>query len=122
MSKILVVDDAPEIGILMEDILSPHGFEIDSSPSASIAMEKIQRNPPDLILLDVMMPGKDGYQFCEDLKKSAFGHIAVIMLTVKRDKGDVERGFKAGASDYITKPFDPDDLVERIKKILKKKG
>lgn len=122
MKIVLVVDDAPEIGILMEDILTPLEFEVSSAPSASAALEKIHRNPPDLILLDIMMPGKDGYQFCEELKKSEFEHIPVIMLTVKRSKEDVERGLKAGASDYVTKPFDPDDLVARIKKILEKKS
>ncbi len=116
--KILVVDDAPEIGMLMEDILEPHGYEVDSAPDASAAMEKIRKSLPDLILLDIMMPGKDGYQFCAELKSTAFQNIPVIMVTVKRDRSDVERGFKVGASDYITKPFDPDDLVVRIKNIL----
>ncbi|MEE8638579.1 MAG: response regulator transcription factor [Candidatus Margulisiibacteriota bacterium] len=122
MKKILVVDDAPEIGILMEDILTPLEFEVSSAPSASAALEKIHQDLPDLILLDIMMPDKDGYRFCEELKNSAFGNIPVIMLTVKRSKEDVERGYEVGASDYVTKPFDPDDLVARIKKILEKKS
>jgi DNA-binding response OmpR family regulator len=120
--KVLVVDDAPEIGILMEDVLNPHGFDVDSAPSASAAMEKIRKSPPDLILLDIMMPGKDGYEFCAELKATAFRNIPVIMVTVKRDREDVERGIKVGAADYVTKPFDPDDLVIRIKKILGKKA
>ena len=120
MTKILVVDDAPEISVLMEDILEPLGYEVAAAPSANAAMEKIQKNVPDLILLDVMMPGKDGYQFCQELKNTEFKKIPVIMVTVKRNKEDMDRGFKVGASDYITKPFDPDDLVARMKQILGK--
>ncbi|MFC1637542.1 PleD family two-component system response regulator [Candidatus Margulisiibacteriota bacterium] len=121
MTRILVVDDAPEISILMEDILEPLGYEVNAAPSANSAGEKIEKNRPDLILLDVMMPGKDGYQFCREMKASAkFKDIPVILVTVKRNQEDVDRGFKAGASDYITKPFDPGDLVARIKKILDK--
>jgi DNA-binding response OmpR family regulator len=120
--KVLVVDDAPEIGILMEDILSPFGYEVDCAPNASAAFEKMRKSPPDLVLLDVMMPVKDGFQFLEELKATALRHIPVVMVTVKRDKADIERGLKAGAADYVTKPFDPDDLVNRIKKILEKKG
>jgi DNA-binding response OmpR family regulator len=121
MSKILVVDDAPEISVLMEDILTPYGYEVESAPNASAAMEKIRRAAPDLILLDVMMPGKNGFEFLEELKTTAFKGIPVIMVTVRGDKEDVEKGRKAGASDYIVKPFDPEDLVARIKKVLASK-
>ena len=116
--KILVVDDAPEISILMEDILSPLGFEVDSAPSAERALEKIRKSKPDLILLDVMMPGKDGYEFCADLKTSDFRKIPVIFVSVKRDKSEIEKGLKLGAADYVTKPFDPDDLVKRVQRVL----
>lgn len=118
--KILVVDDAPEISILMEDILNPLGFEVEAAPSAERALEKIHKSRPDLILLDVMMPGKDGYEFCSDLKSSVFRDIPIIFVSVKRDKSEIEKGLKLGAADYVTKPFDPDDLVERVKKVLHK--
>ncbi|MFH1347623.1 MAG: response regulator transcription factor [Candidatus Margulisiibacteriota bacterium] len=121
MTKILVVDDAPEISILMEDILSPFGYEVEAAPSANAAWEKVRKSPPDLILLDIMMPGKNGYEFCQELKESTFKAIPVIMVSVKRDQEDMDKGFKAGAIDYVTKPFDPDDLVKRIKKVLEKK-
>jgi DNA-binding response OmpR family regulator len=118
MTKILVVDDAPEISILMEDILTPFNYEVAAAPSANAAWEKVRANPPDLILLDIMMPGKNGYEFCTELKASTYKNIPVIMVSVKRDQADVDKGIKAGASDYITKPFDPDELVARVKKIL----
>lgn len=121
MTKILVVDDAPEISLLMEDILQPFGFEIESAPNASAAWEKVRANPPALILLDIMMPGKSGYEFCAELKASAHKNIPVVMLSVKREQKDVDKGLAVGAVDYVTKPFDPDDLVERIKKVLNKK-
>ena len=118
MSKILVVDDAPEISVLMEDILTPYGYEVESAPNASAAMEKIRRAAPALILLDVMMPGKNGFEFLQDLKATVFKTIPVIMVTVRGEREDIERGLKAGASDYVVKPFDPEDLVARIRKIL----
>ncbi len=118
MTRILVVDDAPEISILIEDILRPFGYDVDSAPSADAAWEKVRKNPPNLILLDIMMPGKNGYEFCAELKSTTYKNIPVIMVSVKRDQADVDKGFKAGATDYITKPFDPDDLLNRVKKIL----
>ena len=121
MSKILVVDDAPEISILMEDILTPQQYEIEAAANADAAWEKIRQSPPDLILLDVMMPGKNGYEFCKELKNSTYRNIPVIMVSVKRDQADLDRGTKVGAADYVTKPFDPEDLVRRIKNILEPK-
>jgi DNA-binding response OmpR family regulator len=118
MTRILVVDDAPEISILMEDILTPFGYVVDAAANADAAWEKVRQNPPSLILLDVMMPGKNGYEFCSELKSTTYKNIPVIMVSVKRDQADVDKGMKAGAIDYVTKPFDPDDLVNRVKKIL----
>ncbi len=118
MIKILVVDDAPEIGIMMEDILSLSGYEVITAPNADAAWEKIRANAPNVILLDVMMPGKNGYEFCAELKQSTFKYIPVIFVSVKRDREDIEKGMKAGAADYVTKPFDPDDLVKRIQKVV----
>ena len=118
MTRILVVDDAPEISILMEDILRPFGYEVEAAANANAAWEKVRAKPPDLILLDIMMPGKSGYEFCAELKASAHKGIPVIMVSVKRDQKDVDKGLNVGAADYITKPFDPDDLIERIKKVL----
>ncbi|MEE8637609.1 MAG: response regulator transcription factor [Candidatus Margulisiibacteriota bacterium] len=122
MKRILVVDDAPEIGIMMEDVLAPYGYQIDSAPNASAAMERMRKDAPDLILLDVMMPGKNGFEFLEDLKQTVFRHIPVIMVTVKRSKEDVEKGLKLGVADYVPKPFDPDDLCVRIKKVLERRA
>ena len=118
MKKILVVDDAPEISMLMEDILTPFGYEVDSAPNTNLAWEKVRQSPPDLILLDIMMPGKNGYEFCAELKATAYKTIPVIMVSVKRDQADVDKGMNAGAADYINKPFDPDDLVNKVKKII----
>jgi len=118
MTKILVVDDAPEISILMEDILTPLGYDVEAAADANAAWEKVRKNPPDLILLDIMMPGKNGYEFCAELKATAYKTIPVIMVSVKRDQADVDKGFNVGAADYVTKPFDPDELVDKVKKIL----
>jgi DNA-binding response OmpR family regulator len=118
MTKILIVDDAPEIEVLMEDILKPLGYEVEAAASADAAWEKIRRARPELILLDIMMTGKNGFDFCRELKNTAFRDIPVIIVSVKRDKADIEKGKQVGADDYVTKPFDPDDLVNKIQKLL----
>ena len=119
MKKILVVDDAPEIGVLMEEILAPRGYQVETALNAGAALEKIRQNPPDLILLDIIMPGKNGYEFCKELKETVYRHIPIIMVSVKDKKEDIDRGLKAGAEDYMVKPFDPQDLLQRVKKYIK---
>jgi len=114
-----VVDDAPEIGVLMEEILMPRGYSVESACNADVAIEKIRQSPPDLILLDILMPGKDGYEFCKELKNTVYRKIPVIIVSIKDKKGDIDKGLKAGAADYIVKPFDPQDLLQRIEKFTK---
>jgi len=119
MIKIMAVDDAPEISSLVTDVLNPYGYEVVPALNADEAMRKLLLEPVDLILLDVMMPGKNGFDFCEELKKTALAPIPVIMITVKRDQKDFDRAKQVGAADYIVKPFEPDDLVKKIKQTLK---
>ena len=115
-ATILVVDDTPANLRLMEDVLRSGGYEVRAFPRGPLALAAAERTPPDLVLLDVMMPGMDGYQVCERLKASPVTReIPVIFLTARTDADDEARGFELGAVDYITKPVSPALLLARLR-------
>ncbi len=117
MKKILVVDDEPTIVNIIEDLLQSSGFETLPAGSAAEAEQAMKSSRPDLILLDVMMPKVDGFEFCKKIKGDPdYQNIPVIFVTVMNKKEDIEKGKKLGAADYITKPFNPDELVAHVKK------
>lgn len=119
MKKVLIVDDEPTIVTIIEDLLRSNGYDTLPAGSAEEAEEVMKRNLPDLILLDVMMPKTDGFEFCKKLKSDpAYQNIPVIFVTVMKSKEDIEKGKELGAADYIPKPFDPADLMARVKKHL----
>ncbi len=119
MKTVLVVDDEPTIVTIIEDLLRSNGLDTLPAGSAAEAEEAMKRKRPDLILLDVMMPEVNGFEFCKQLKSSPdYQAIPVVFLTVMNKKEDVEKGKSLGAADYIIKPFDPNNLVARIKKIV----
>jgi len=120
MSKrILVVDDEPSIARLIKMSLSVDGYEAVTATSGFEAMERVEEKKPDLVILDIMMPGMNGYEVCAELKsKPETLNIKVVFLTAKGDSGDAERGFTLGAVDYIIKPFDPEELLEKVRSIL----
>lgn len=121
MSKtILVVDDEQDLLDLMEIILGAEGFEIITACNGQEAVDKIKIQPPDLVLLDVMMPIMDGWQTLKNIKTTKeTAHIPVVMVTAKIGDDDRSRGFREGASDYIGKPFAPKEVVNRVKALLK---
>ncbi len=113
--RILIVDDDPVNMQLLEDLLNENGYRVDASSDGKSALEFIENESPDLILLDVMMPGLDGYEICEKLKSNIeTKHIPVIFLTAKNDVEDVVRGFKVGGVDYVSKPFNSEELIARV--------
>lgn len=117
--RILVVDDNKLILKLVQDKLTAAGFEVYPAESAERAQAILPTVKPDLVVLDVMMPGMDGYAYCRELKSTpATSHIPVIMLTARGDIAEKVRGFEAGADDYIVKPFDPMELSLRIRALL----
>ncbi len=120
MSKnILVVDDEPAIARLMKMSLSVEGYEVRTANSGFEALEQVEARRPDLIVLDIMMPGMTGYEVCGELKKHPQNKgIKVVFLTALGNPGDAQRGFAAGGDDYIIKPFDPDELLDKVKEIL----
>jgi DNA-binding response OmpR family regulator len=120
--RILIVDDAVHIRVLLEQTLEDFedvGVEVLSASSGAQAWETIQAKQPDLIILDVMMPGLSGYEVCQRVKdEPRLSHAYVIMLTAKGQARDHERGLEVGADEYITKPFNPRHLARHIAGIL----
>lgn len=119
--KILIVDDEKDIVQIIKFNLEKAGYEVDKAYSGGSALDKIDSEKFDLILLDIMLPGIDGYEICRKLKSSEeTRHIPVIMLTVKSDERDILKGLQQGADDYLTKPFSIPILIEKIKNFLLK--
>ena len=117
--KILVVDDEIYIVHILDFSLGMEGYEVITALDGEQAIEKAHAEKPDLIVLDIMMPKLDGYETCKALKGDASTrHIPVILLSAKGRNVDQKIGFEVGADDYITKPFSPRKLVERINAIL----
>ncbi|UCG81759.1 MAG: response regulator [Desulfobacterales bacterium] len=120
MKKILIVDDEEKVRKLVEVTLSVGKLEILHASSGNEALKIARETKPDLILLDIMMPGKlDGFDVCRLLKKDPDTQdIYVIMLTAKGQQADKERGLAMGADDYFVKPFSPMELMDKIDKVL----
>ena len=117
--KILVVDDEIYIVHILDFSLGMEGYEVLTALDGEQALEKARAEKPDLIVLDIMMPKLDGYETCKRLKADdATKHIPVILLSAKGRNVDQKVGFEVGADDYITKPFSPRKLVERINAVL----
>ncbi|MBK7539524.1 MAG: response regulator [Myxococcales bacterium] len=116
---VLVVDDDASIRAICREVLEVSGYQVCDSASANAALSEAQRSRPNLVLLDVMMPGADGYRAAEMLRGSpAIGMAPIIFLSARGDTADKVRAFRAGAEDYIVKPFDSAELVARVGKAL----
>lgn len=118
MCKILIVEDEKNISRLIQDTLSLAKYSSDCSFDGEDALKKIKENSYDLILLDIMLPKLDGFSIMEKIKNMG---ISVIFLSAKNDVGSIVKGLKGGSQDYITKPFEPLELLARIELILKDK-
>jgi len=117
--KILVVDDEPTIVRLMEFILARQGHEMIVAVNGEEALEKIQSQHPDLVLLDIMMPRIDGYEVAQRLRADpATAALPIIMLSAKAQDEDIRKGVEVGVDEYVTKPFTPDHLVQVVTKYL----
>ena len=121
-SRILVVDDEPDILELVRLNLSQDGHSVDTAANGEEAMERMQKNPPDLVILDLMLPDLPGTDICREMRRDpALKDIPVIMLTAKGNELDRVVGFELGADDYVTKPFSPRELLLRVKAILRRR-
>ncbi len=118
--KILIIDDTPANLDLLTAALEPRGYEVFAAPGGEAGLKIAARVRPDLILLDVMMPGRDGFAICRELKaEEATREIPVLFITAKHDTPAVLNGFRVGAVDYILKPFQPEEVVGRVETHLK---
>ena len=117
--KILVVDDAPFIVRSLTFVLKKQGYKTITATDGEEALTKIREEKPDLVFLDVMMPKRDGYEVCQEVRASPeMGTPYIIMLTARGQETDKERGLRLGANEFMTKPFSPSKVIERVKAVL----
>lgn len=117
--KILIVEDDPRVVHLVAEILKAVGYDTASVGAGEHAIEQVALDPPHLVLLDIMLPENlDGFEVCRRLR--GFSDVPVIMLTARAQAADIERGFDAGADDYVTKPFNAKELVARVRAVLRR--
>ena len=118
-ASVLVVDDDPVIRRMLQLSYESEGFEVTTAADGVEGLEALRTSPPDVLILDIMMPKLDGMKVMDELKSDErLRSIPVILLSAKATSLDIELGMKAGAADYVTKPFDPLDLVARTKSVL----
>jgi len=118
-ASILVADDEPNIVLSLEFLLKQAGFRVRTVSDGEAALAAIAQEPPDLVLLDVMIPGRDGFAVCQEIRGNpAWRNIRIMMLTAKGGEVQREKGLSLGADEYVTKPFSTRDLVERIRRML----
>jgi len=119
--KVLVIEDEPDILELVDYNLGREGFQVIAASRGEEGLEKAVRTAPDLVLLDLLLPGLDGLEVCRKLKLDPVTrHVPVIMMTAKGEESDVILGLGVGADDYVTKPFSPKELVARVRAVLRR--
>ncbi|MCK4261469.1 response regulator [bacterium] len=118
--RILIVDDEPHIIKVLTIRLEKAGYEVIAAMDGQETLNKVRKEMPDLIILDLMLPGIDGYKVCRLLKfDERYKHIPIIVLTARVEEEDRKRSMEVGADEYITKPIKPDEFLDTIKKHLK---
>jgi len=121
--SVLIVDDEPMARTLLRLMLVRAGFNVSEAEDGFDALEKVKRNRPDIILLDVMMPGMDGFTVCETLRNEEnTAGLPIIMLSAKTDLESINKGLRIGATKYLTKPISPEDLTKHVHDALTDSG
>lgn len=121
MTRILIVEDEPAIALGLEDDLALEGYEVTLVRDGIAALARARAETFDLLLLDVMLPGRNGFEICRELRRGGF-RAPIIMLTAKAQEAEKVMGLELGADDYVTKPFSPAELRARIKAVLRRAG
>jgi DNA-binding response OmpR family regulator len=118
MAKVLIVDDEPNIVTSLEFLMRRSGHEIRVAADGDQALEEAERFQPDLVLLDVMLPRRDGFEVCQRLRASGRGGLKIVMLTAKGRETEMAKGMAMGADTYVTKPFSTRELVDQVTRLL----
>lgn len=121
--RIMVIEDEPDIAEVIAYNLEREGYSVSTADNGQHGLDQVLREPPDLVLLDLMLPGMDGIEVCRQIRaESHTARLPVIMLTAKGEESDVVLGLGIGADDYLTKPFSPRELVARIRAVLRRQS
>jgi len=118
MTRVMVVEDDRDISEMLSIVLNDAGMDVDLVDRGDEVIKSFRQNPPDLVLLDLMLPGKDGVTVCQELRNETL--VPIVMLTAKSDTTDIVKGLEAGADDYMVKPFKDQELLARIKNQLRR--
>jgi two-component system alkaline phosphatase synthesis response regulator PhoP len=118
-SRILLIEDEPGLVLTLSDFLTLEGYTVESAQDGAVGLAKALNGKFDLIILDVMLPGKNGFEVCRELRQHG-KDVAVLMLTAKTQLTDRVVGLKLGADDYVTKPFEPPELLARVEALLRR--
>jgi two-component system alkaline phosphatase synthesis response regulator PhoP len=118
-SRILLIEDEPGLVLTLSDLLEAEGYTVETANDGHTGLAKATSEPFDVILLDVMLPGKSGFDVCREIR-SRGSDVAILMLTAKTQVIDRVVGLKLGADDYLTKPFDPSELLARVEALLRR--
>ena len=121
-ARVLIVDDEPNIVVSLQFLMRKGGFETSVARDGEEALLEVERFRPDLVLLDVMMPRKDGYEVCQQLRSSGWDDLKIVMLTAKGRESEITKGLVLGADAYVTKPFSTSDLVDTVTRLLGRSG
>ncbi|HEX9126394.1 MAG TPA: response regulator [Methylomirabilota bacterium] len=120
-SRVLIVEDEPDIRELVVHHLKREGYQVSAAASGEEALRQVQTAPPDLVLLDLMMPAMDGLEVCRRLRQDPVtASLPIVMLTAKGDEVDRVLGLEIGADDYVVKPFSPKELLARVRAVLRR--
>ncbi len=120
-SRVLIVEDEPDIRELVVHHLKREGYQVSVAASGEEALRQVQASPPDLVLLDLMMPAMNGLEVCRRLRQDpATASLPIVMLTAKGDEVDRVLGLELGADDYVVKPFSPKELLARVRAVLRR--
>ncbi len=118
-SRILLIEDEPGLVLTVSDLLSTEGYEVESAADGETGLSKANNGKFDLVILDIMLPRKTGFDVCRELRQKGID-VAILMLTAKTQVVDRVVGLKLGADDYLTKPFDPAELLARVEALLRR--
>lgn len=119
MNKVLIVDDEKRMLDLIALYLHPHNYICTKAQGASVALSCIEYETFDIVLLDIMMAGMDGWELCQEIRR--FSDVPIIMLTARDQREDIIKGLQLGADDYVTKPFNEDELLARMSALLRRR-